>query len=148
MSSSSFTSTTTPSSTCLVKVLTERIKPPSFLVTAAAAAKKKKKSSQSPSYGLQRSTQKKLSHILRTEAAIEAIEKKANSNKHNRLWPKAVLEALDDAIRANRWESALKVCVLLMKSIHPLSPLPLIFHLLKVNSGLFWVGKFEWVKTL
>lgn len=124
MSSSSFTSTTTPSSTCLVKVLTERIKPPSFLVTAAAAAKKKKKSSQSPSYGLQRSTQKKLSHILRTEAAIEAIEKKANSNKHNRLWPKAVLEALDDAIRANRWESALKVCVLLMKSIHPLSPLP------------------------
>lgn len=124
MSSSSFTSTTTPSSTCLVKVLTERIKPPSFLVTAAAAAKKKKKSSQSPSYGLQRSTQKKLSHILRTEAAIEAIEKKANSNKHNRLWPKAVLEALDDAIRANRWESALKVCVLLMKSIHPLSLLP------------------------
>lgn len=115
-------STTTPSSTCLVKVLTERIKPPSFLVTAAA--EKKKKSSQSPSYGLQRSTQKKLSHILRTEAAIEAIEKKANSNKHNRLWPKAVLEALDDAIRANRWESALKVCVLLMKSIHPLSPLP------------------------
>lgn len=123
MSSSSFTSTTTPSSTCLVKVLTERIKPPSFLVTAAAA-KKKKTSSQSPSYGLQRSTQKKLSHILRTEAAIEAIEKKANSNKHNRLWPKAVLEALDDAIRANRWESALKVCVLLTKSIHPLSPLP------------------------
>lgn len=123
--SSSFTSTTTPSSTCLVKVLTERIKPPSFLVTAAAA--KKKKSSQSPSYGLQRSTQKKLSHILRTEAAIEAIEKKADSNKHNRLWPKAVLEALDDAIRANRWESALKVCVLLTKSIHPpQSPPPIL----------------------
>lgn len=123
--SSSFTSTTTPSSTCLVKVLTERIKPPSFLVTAAAA--KKKKSSQSPSYGLQRSTQKKLSHILRTEAAIEAIEKKADSNKHNRLWPKAVLEALDDAIRANRWESALKVCVVLTKSIHPpQSPPPIL----------------------
>lgn len=123
--SSSFTSTTTPSSTCLVKVLTERIKPPSFLVTAAAA--KKKKSSQSPSYGLQRSTQKKLSHILRTEAAIEAIEKKADSNKHNRLWPKAVLEALDDAIRANRWESALKVCVPLTKSIHPpQSPPPIL----------------------
>jgi hypothetical protein len=51
-----------------------------------------------------------LSRILRTEAAIKAIEQKANSKKYNNLWPKAVLEALEDAIKENQWESALKVC--------------------------------------
>lgn len=60
--------------------------------------------------GLQRKTQKDLSRILRTESAIKEIERKANSKKYNNLWPKAVLEALDEAIRENRYESALKVC--------------------------------------
>lgn len=54
-------------------------------------------------------SKKDLSRILRTEAAIKAIERKANSAKYNNLWPKAVLEALSDAIKQNRWESALKV---------------------------------------
>ncbi|KAM7476751.1 hypothetical protein LguiB_023994 [Lonicera macranthoides] len=65
--------------------------------------------------GLQRSSKKNLSRILRTEAAIKAIERKANSDKYNRLWPRAVLEALDDAIRENQWESALNIFVLLRK---------------------------------
>lgn len=61
------------------------------------------------SRGLQKDSKKKLSQILRTEAAVRGIEKKANSAKSSRLWPKAVLEALDDSIDNNQWESALKV---------------------------------------
>lgn len=53
--------------------------------------------------------QKELSRILRTDAAVKGIERKANSEKYITLWPKAVLEALDEAIRENRWQSALKV---------------------------------------
>lgn len=67
------------------------------------------------STGLQRQSKKELSRILRTEAAIKAIEQKANSKKYNNLWPKAVLEALDDAIKENQWESALKIFELLRK---------------------------------
>lgn len=52
---------------------------------------------------------KELSRILRADAAVKGIERKANSEKYNTLWPKAVLEALDEAIRENRWQSALKV---------------------------------------
>uniref|UniRef100_A0A5B7C198 Pentatricopeptide repeat-containing protein n=1 Tax=Davidia involucrata TaxID=16924 RepID=A0A5B7C198_DAVIN len=106
--SSSFLSSTTHS----IKVLTELTnssKLPLLLVKAA------KKSSENSSQGLQKETKKNLSRILRTEAAIKAIEKKANSTKYNRLWPKAVLEALDDARRQNRWESALKIFSLLRK---------------------------------
>lgn len=72
--------------------------------------KSSKKDSTTTSKGLQKSSQKELSRILRTEAAIKNIEKKANSNKYNNLNPKAVLEALDDAMKRNQWESALKVC--------------------------------------
>ncbi|KAF9675565.1 hypothetical protein SADUNF_Sadunf09G0045400 [Salix dunnii] len=67
------------------------------------------------STGLQRQSKKELSRILRTEAAIKAIEQKANSKKYNNLWPKAVLEALDEAIKENQWESALKIFELLRK---------------------------------
>ncbi|CAK7330905.1 unnamed protein product [Dovyalis caffra] len=67
------------------------------------------------STGLQRQPKQELSRILRTEAAINAIEQKANSKKHNNLWPKAVLEALDEAIKENQWESALKIFELLRK---------------------------------
>ncbi|KAK3031107.1 hypothetical protein RJ639_036847, partial [Escallonia herrerae] len=105
--------------TRLNKFLTENIatttipsKPPAPPFLAKAA----KKSSQNPSpQGLQKPNKKSLSHILRTEAAIRAIERKANTTKYNRLWPKAVLEALDDAIRQRRWESALKIFSLLRK---------------------------------
>lgn len=58
---------------------------------------------------------KELSRILRTDAAVKNIERKANSNKYNNLWPKAVLEALDEAIANNLWETALKVCGVLLK---------------------------------
>lgn len=61
------------------------------------------------SKGLQKEGKKDLSRILRAEAAIKGIERKANSKKHNNLMPKAVLEALDEAIREKRWEAALKV---------------------------------------
>lgn len=44
-----------------------------------------------------------------TEAAIKAIERKSGSRKYKNLWPKAVLEALDEAIKQYKWESALKV---------------------------------------
>ncbi|KAL3639819.1 hypothetical protein CASFOL_014787 [Castilleja foliolosa] len=57
---------------------------------------------------LQKFSKKELSRILRTDSAIKAVEKKAYSSKYNNLWPKAVLEALNDAIKQNRWESALK----------------------------------------
>ena len=105
----------TSSTNCLMKFLNERPEPfsksPSLLIAAA------KKNSQVPSsQGMQKSTEKHLSMILRSEAAIEAIERKASSPtvKHNRFSPKLVLEALDNAIRRKRWESALKVSRILI----------------------------------
>lgn len=74
-----------------------------------------KSSSSSTSQGLQKCSKKNLSRILRTEAAIRGIHRKANSEKYTNLWPKAVLKALDDAIRDNRWDSALKIFDLLRK---------------------------------
>lgn len=53
--------------------------------------------------------------MLRAESAIKEIERKAGSKKYRNLWPKAVLEALDEAIRENRYESALKIFSLLRK---------------------------------
>ncbi|KAG6676962.1 hypothetical protein I3842_14G004200 [Carya illinoinensis] len=72
-----------------------------------------KRSPKSISDGLQKDTKKDLSLILRTDAAVEGIARKANSRKYKQLWPKAVLEALDEAIRENQWESALKIFGLL-----------------------------------
>ncbi|PON74253.1 Pentatricopeptide repeat [Parasponia andersonii] len=71
------------------------------------------RSSNPSSKGLQKNSHKDLSRILRTDAAIRNIERKANSKKYNRLWPKAVLEALDEAITNNFWETALKIFGLL-----------------------------------
>lgn len=56
-----------------------------------------------------------LCRILRTEAAVKGIEKKANSQKFTNLSPKAVLEALDDSIANNQWESSLKKFELLRR---------------------------------
>nr|XP_043617881.1 pentatricopeptide repeat-containing protein At3g53170 [Erigeron canadensis] len=109
LSSSFFTSSTN----CLMKCLNERPRsfsnPTSFVFITAA----KKKNSQDPSP--EKSIDKHLSYILRSEAAIEAIERKANSTtvKHNRFSPKLLLEALDNATRHKRWESALKIFDLL-----------------------------------
>lgn len=104
----------TSSTNCLKKFLNEHPQPfsnqSSLLITTA-----KKKSNVPSSQGIQKSTEKHLSHILRSEAAIEAIERKANlaTVKKNRFSPKLVLEALDNAIRHKRWESALKIFDLL-----------------------------------
>ncbi|XP_020575681.1 pentatricopeptide repeat-containing protein At3g53170 [Phalaenopsis equestris] len=65
--------------------------------------------------GLLKKSKGELSKILRTEAAVIAIEGKARSSKFNNLWPRAVLEALDNSIAGNRWESALKIFALLRK---------------------------------
>ncbi|EXB68332.1 hypothetical protein L484_004678 [Morus notabilis] len=72
-----------------------------------------KRSSEGSGKGLQKDHKKDLSRILRTDAAIRNIERKANSKKYNNLWPKPVLEALDQAIRNNYWETALKIFELL-----------------------------------
>ncbi|KAL1555258.1 pentatricopeptide repeat-containing protein [Salvia divinorum] len=60
-------------------------------------------------------SKKELSRVLRKESAIQSIDRKANSSKYNNLWPKSVLEALNDAIMQNRWESALKIFDLLRR---------------------------------
>lgn len=53
-----------------------------------------------------------LSRILRTEAAVSGVSRKAaaaSRQQSTRLWPRAVLEALDSAVASCRWESALEV---------------------------------------
>ncbi|XP_057978589.1 pentatricopeptide repeat-containing protein At3g53170 isoform X2 [Malania oleifera] len=107
--SSSFSITPT---TCLVKFPTEPPDAPKPIFLSVKAAKW---SPETYPDGLLKKPEKNLSGILRTEAAISNIERKANSNKYNSLWPKAVLEALDEAIRGNEWESALKIFGLLRK---------------------------------
>ncbi|KAJ1299121.1 hypothetical protein BS78_01G507300 [Paspalum vaginatum] len=56
-----------------------------------------------------------LARILRTEAAVTGVSRKAAAVRHqsSRLWPRAVLEALDSAVAASRWESALEIFELL-----------------------------------
>lgn len=88
-----------------IKVSSEPVPSSSVLLLKAA----KKRSLAPSSKRLQKETKKDLSRILRTEAAVKAVERKAVSGKSNRLWPKAILEALVDAIGENRWETALKV---------------------------------------
>ncbi|XP_040243605.1 pentatricopeptide repeat-containing protein At3g53170 [Aegilops tauschii subsp. strangulata] len=59
-----------------------------------------------------------LARILRTEAAVSGVPRKAaaGSSQHStRLWPRAVLEALDSAVASSRWESALEIFELLRK---------------------------------
>ncbi|XVF33706.1 hypothetical protein REPUB_Repub17cG0191300 [Reevesia pubescens] len=54
--------------------------------------------------------------IIRREAAIEGIGRKAKSKKQrNKLWPKPILEALDEAIKDQSWDSALEIFGLLRK---------------------------------
>ncbi|XP_078438022.1 LOW protein: PPR containing protein [Wolffia australiana] len=65
---------------------------------------------------ISRSSSQELSKMLREEAAIEGMERKAVTGKSTRrLWPKAVLGALDDAVGEGRWESALQIFSLLRK---------------------------------
>jgi hypothetical protein len=53
-----------------------------------------------------------LARILRTEAAVSGVSRKAaaaSGQQSTCLWPRAVLEALDSAVASCRWESALEV---------------------------------------
>ncbi|CAK8565036.1 unnamed protein product [Lathyrus sativus] len=98
--------------TCSTKFLNENhqkfSKPlPSFRIQSL------KRSSKPLSQGLQKDPNKDLSRILRTEAAIKGVENKAKSWKHKQLLPKAVLEALDDAIKRCQWHNALMIFELL-----------------------------------
>ncbi|EEF44586.1 pentatricopeptide repeat-containing protein At3g53170 [Ricinus communis] len=105
-------SISTPPTIHLIKVLKERnfhSDPPILGIHSSNL------SSDLIPVGPKRHTKKELSRFLRTDAAIKAIEQKADSSKYNRLWPKAVLEALDDAIKERRWKSALKIFELLRK---------------------------------
>ncbi|XP_014504493.1 pentatricopeptide repeat-containing protein At3g53170 [Vigna radiata var. radiata] len=74
-----------------------------------------KRRAKAGSAGLVKEPKKELSRILRTEAAIRGVENKAKSNSHKQLWPKALLEALDDAIKRRRWQSSLEIFALLRK---------------------------------
>ncbi|KAK9700296.1 hypothetical protein RND81_08G230200 [Saponaria officinalis] len=90
------------SSTCSRKCLNEAI-----------ASVSKKLAAVDVDVRLQKQCKKELSRILRTEAAITAVVTKSGSKKHTNLWPKAVLQALDDAIRTYCWDAALKIFGLL-----------------------------------
>ncbi|XP_022153245.1 pentatricopeptide repeat-containing protein At3g53170 [Momordica charantia] len=89
------------------------IGPTRSFISSSRAPSLKRSSDQASDNGLQRDPKKGLSRILRKDAAIRAIERKANSKKYNNLWPKAVLEALDEAIQDNLWETSLKIFGLL-----------------------------------
>lgn len=61
-------------------------------------------------------TNEGLSRVLKTEAALLGIGRKAaaamaNAKSKRRLSPRAVLEALDEAIVNGRWDSALEVSI-------------------------------------
>ncbi|CAN1245009.1 Pentatricopeptide repeat-containing protein At3g53170 [Linum grandiflorum] len=101
---------TTRSTKYLKETGRPRLATPSFLTVRCS-----QRNTQLLRTGLQKPIGKTLSNVLRTEAAIKAIEQKANSSKHTTLWPKAVLDALDDAITSLSWESALKIFGLLRK---------------------------------
>ncbi|KAL6005649.1 hypothetical protein ACLOJK_006220 [Asimina triloba] len=91
-----------------------RCKPPRIRKSPSFFVESSKRSSDATE-GLQKDSKNMLSRILRTEAAVRNIGRKANSAKYTRLWPKAVLEALDDATNSNQWEAALKIFGLLRK---------------------------------
>lgn len=91
--------------TCSKKFRTENVH---YVKRLKLSIRSSKQSSEPSPMRVEKVSKKDLSRILRTEAAIRGVERKTNSKKHNSLWPKAVLEALDEAIVENRWEAALK----------------------------------------
>lgn len=58
-----------------------------------------------------------LVRIFRTEAAVSGVSHKAAASRQQstRLWPRAVLEALDSAVASCCWESTLEIFELLRK---------------------------------
>lgn len=73
--------------------------------------KEKKQQKQPLQRGIiKRAEIKALNIILRREAAMANMEKKAGPKMSKKLLPRTVLEALTGRIDGNHWESALKVC--------------------------------------
>ncbi|OMO69747.1 hypothetical protein CCACVL1_19301 [Corchorus capsularis] len=102
------------STTCSTKFHPEPIHPSTSQKYFTLISSKQR--SQHGLTGLQKNSNYALSRIIRREAAIQGIGRKAKSKKQrNRLWPKAVLEALDEATKENSWESALEIFGLLRK---------------------------------
>lgn len=60
-----------------------------------------------------RAFRRTMSAILRMEAAKAGVERKAATKMSTNLFPKAVLEALNDRIRNKEWQSALQIFGLL-----------------------------------
>ncbi|GAB2289047.1 hypothetical protein Dimus_023349 [Dionaea muscipula] len=114
-----WTSSLLAPASCSTKVLSEkkrvRRKRGSGLVGSPGKGSEAGKGSEEAAMVLRKGTKKELSRILWTEASIKAIESKAGSKKYTNLWPKAVIEALEEAITGYRWESALKIFGLLRK---------------------------------
>lgn len=81
------------------------------LVPAARRRRQRRKPPSSPS-APDAEQPDALVRILRTEAAVSGVSRKAAAvarQQSTRLWPRAVLEALDSAVVACRWETALEV---------------------------------------
>jgi len=81
------------------------------VVPAARHRRQRPKPPSSPSVPDAEQPPDALARILRTEAAVSGVSRKAAAARQQstRLWPRAVLEALDSAVAACRWESALEV---------------------------------------
>ncbi|XP_062217046.1 pentatricopeptide repeat-containing protein At3g53170 [Phragmites australis] len=80
--------------------------------------RRRKPPTTSPSIpGAQAEQPDALALILRTEAAVSGVSRKAAAARQQstRLWPRAVLEALDAAVASCRWEPALEIFELLRK---------------------------------
>ncbi|KAJ1691568.1 hypothetical protein LUZ63_015723 [Rhynchospora breviuscula] len=84
------------------------------------ATKDRKRKHASPP--LDPTAKQALSRILTTEAAVLRVGRRAaaamaNAKSKRRLWPRAVLEALDEAIAHGRWEAALQIFSLLRNQV-------------------------------
>ncbi|KAK1257426.1 Pentatricopeptide repeat-containing protein [Acorus gramineus] len=89
-----------------------------FPLTVSAKARRRDSPSSGDREKHKKQPKRELSRILRTEAAVRGVERKADAAptlQSSRLWPKSVLESLDEAISAGRWESALRIFRLLRK---------------------------------
>lgn len=97
--------------------------------------KEKKQRKHSPQSGIIKRAQiKSLDIILRREAAMANIEKKAGPKMSRKLLPRTVLEALTGRIDGNHWESALKVFEIMREQLW-YRPNPRIYTKLLVMLG-------------
>ncbi|KAF3780305.1 Pentatricopeptide repeat-containing protein [Nymphaea thermarum] len=95
---------------CLLRHVAGEWRQPISVVVVTSSGKK---TVEVTTKGIQKDEKRRLSQILRTEAAIGSVQRKAGFSRSGRLWPKAVLEALSQSIEQNQWESALRIFGLL-----------------------------------